>query len=462
MKILRTNPVLRIPLLYALFGLLWILFTDRLLLWLVPDLEQLARWQTIKGWLFVAVSTVLIFLLQAEAQRRQQRARAGQKRSEIRYRHLFRQLRQVMDSVPGGVFLLGPGGEVLVANPHALEYLKLLAGAGIGDRLSRLGNRSLDTLLASPPPGTWHEIEVGDQIFNLLPRRLEAGPVAQGWVIILRDGTEERAVREQMQQQARLAAIGQLAAGIAHDFNNIINVILLYMELIEKEKGIPESTQKQLATINEQAQQAAMLVEQILDFSRRTLLERKTLDLHAFLEEQRTLLQQTLPENIETTVIFEAEGAALIRADGARLQQAVLNLALNARDAMPNGGRLQFELGTLQVEVPRRAPVPGMESGRWFRLTVTDNGHGIGPEMVDHVFEPFFTTKPPGKGTGLGLAQVHGIVGQHGGYITMDSEVKKGTTFTIYLPAWLPRSDGPVQLAHLVQDRGDASAEDEG
>jgi len=462
LKILRTNPVLRIPLLYALFGLLWILFTDRILLWLVPDVEQLVRWQTIKGWLFVAVSTVLIFVLQAQAQRRQQRANARQKRSEIRYRRLFRQLRQVMDSVPEGVLLLDPDGQVLVANPRAVEYIKLLAGAGIGDTLTRLGNHSLDTLVTSPRPGTWHEIECGDQIFNLLPRPLEAGPVPQGWVIVLRDVTEERAVGEQMQQQARLAAIGQLAAGIAHDFNNIINVILLYSELIGNGMAVPEPTKKRLATINEQAQQAAKLVEQILDFSRRALLERKTLDLHSFLEEQRTLLQRALPENIETTLTFPAEEAALIQADAARLQQAVMNLALNARDAMPNGGGLRFELGSLEVEASGRAPVPGMKNGRWFRLTIADSGQGIPPEIVDHVFEPFFTTKPPGKGTGLGLAQVHGIVGQHGGYIIMESTVDEGTTFTIYLPAWLPKPGSPAQLAQMARDRLDESAEDEG
>lgn len=434
MKLLE-DGTRRIPFLYALFGLLWILLTDRLLFSLSSEPEQLARWQTLKGWVFVVVSTLFIFLLVSQAERRQRKSRARQEQSERRFRNLFRQLRQVMDSVPEGVLLLDPEGKVLQANPQALAHLSLLAGATNGDTLRALGERRLDTLLTSPPPGRWHTVQSNDRIFNLLARPVEAGPVSQGWVMVLRDVTEERAVAEQMQRQARLAAIGQLAAGIAHDFNNIINVILLYAEWIERGTGVPEEAQQRLATIREQAHQAAALIEQILDFGRRALLARKPLDLAAFLKEQVALLRRALPENIELSLSTQVE-RCVVRVDETRMQQVLMNLALNARDAMPDGGELRIELAKLPVGDAEKAPLPGMAPGNWIRLSVADTGVGIAPELLDRVFDPFFTTKGPGEGTGLGLAQVHGIVGQHGGQITVASEVGIGTTFTIYLPAW--------------------------
>lgn len=433
MKLFR-DPRFRIPFFYVLFGVAWIVLTDTLLLWLAPSLEQFGRWQTVKGWFFVGASTLLIFALLTRAHRRQEKASARQLESEQRYRVLFRQLRQVMDSVPEGVVLLDAAGKVLIANPLALDYLELLAGAAIGDRLRRLGDQPLERFLSAPPPGRWHRLICAGRTFNLGAHPLESGPLRRGWVVVLRDVTEEQAVAEQMQRQARLAAIGQLAAGIAHDFNNIVNVILLYTELVEQQPQLPPQAREPLAIIAEQSQQAAALVEQVLDFSRRAQLRREPLDLVPFLEKQIALLRQTLPERIGVSFSSAVE-KGIVQADPTRLQQVMLNLALNARDAMPEGGELHFALTSLLIEETGQLPLPGMEPGNWFRLAVSDRGVGIPPEIQDRIFEPFFTTKSAGKGTGLGLAQIHGIVGQHGGHITVSSSVGEGTTFSIYLPA---------------------------
>jgi CheY-like chemotaxis protein len=183
-----------------------------------------------------------------------------------------------------------------------------------------------------------------------------------------------------------------------------------------------------------QAQRATRLIRQILDFSRQSVFERHSLDLLPLLKEEEKLLKQTLPESIEIRLQY-SKGEYLVLADATRMQQLVMNLAVNARDAMPDGGILEVELALMTVDGDHDAPLPGMGEGKWIRLRVVDSGCGIAAEHMAHVFEPFFTTKAPGKGTGLGLAQAHGIVAQHDGHITVASEPRVGTVFTIYLPA---------------------------
>ena len=276
-----------------------------------------------------------------------------------------------------------------------------------------------------------------------------------------RDITEQKQVELQLQQQERLAAVGQLAAGIAHDFNNILAVITLYTSLMEQENDLSEQNQKRLRVIEEQAWHASHLVEQILDFSRQSILQRRHLDLLPFLKEQVKLFGRILPENITVTLHVGQTDPYVVNADPTRLQQMLTNLALNARDAMPDGGELRLDLRKSRSE---QANLPDMASAEWISLNVTDTGTGILPEALPHVFEPFFSTKEPGKGSGLGLAQVHGIVGQHGGHISVETKVGEGTSFKMYLPAVLlsaieaPRSGdnnplpGQGELILLVED----------
>jgi two-component system, cell cycle sensor histidine kinase and response regulator CckA len=344
------------------------------------------------------------------------------------------QIDQIIRSVPDGVLLLDEQQRILLANPAAQTLLDRLAQANVGDILTQLGATPLQKLLKPPPTGQWHDVAVNKYTFEIISRPLVAGPTPAGWVMVLRDVTEGRLVRQQLQQQERLAAVGQLAAGIAHDFNNLMSIILLYTQLVNKSPELTDRNRERLATIGQQAEHAARMIQQILDFSRRSVMERQPLDLHSIIEKQVDLLQHTLPEHI--AIDYESEpGQYTVRADPTRIQQIIVNLALNARDAMPHGGRLTFSLKRLEVNGRDDWPHPNVAVGQWICLTVKDTGDGIAPENLDHVFEPFFTTKAPGEGTGLGLAQVHGIVAQHGGHIVVESQLGEGTAVVIYLPA---------------------------
>jgi nitrogen-specific signal transduction histidine kinase/ActR/RegA family two-component response regulator len=256
----------------------------------------------------------------------------------------------------------------------------------------------------------------------------------ENWVLVINDVTLERQVYEQFQQQERLAALGKMAAGIAHDFNNIMAVIVLYTQMSLAIPDLPSKLRERLQIISQQAKGATDLIQQILDFGRRAVLERRSIDLMSFLEGQIELLERTLPENIVITFAHEV-GDYTINADATRIQQAIMNLALNARDAMPSGGELRIHLARIGVRDRRKAPLTEMEGGEWVCMTVSDTGSGILPEVFPHIFDPFFTTKAPGEGTGLGLAQVYGIVKQHGGHIDVVTQLEKGTSFIFYFPS---------------------------
>jgi two-component system cell cycle sensor histidine kinase/response regulator CckA len=232
----------------------------------------------------------------------------------------------------------------------------------------------------------------------------------------------------------RRGAVGQLAAGIAHDFNNIIAAIILYSEMVLGLSGLPPKGRQRMNTILEQAHRAATLTRQILDFSRRGILEPHPLDLIPFMKEMVKLLERTLPENIRIRFNYE-DDHYVVNTDPARIQQVFMNLAVNARDAMPSGGMLTFTLSLFELKDGEQPPLHEMPSGRWVQISVADTGEGIPTADLPNIFEPFFTTKSPGEGTGLGLAQVFGIVKQHEGFIGVTSEVGVGTTFDLYLPA---------------------------
>ena len=250
----------------------------------------------------------------------------------------------------------------------------------------------------------------------------------------IRDLSEAKEALRRAQLQDRLAAVGQLAAGIAHDFNNILGTIILYSELLQRYEGLPDQEGARLKTMVHQAKRGANLVSQVLDFSRRSVMERSAMDMTHFLKEMNELLSRTLPETIRLEVDLGDE-RLVANADPTRMQQVIMNLALNARDAMPDGGELHIRLDQIEFQPGQATPFQGMPRSEWVRLRVSDTGQGITSEDLPHVFEPFFTTKAPGEGTGLGLAQVYGIVKQHDGYIDVTSERGKGTTFIIFLPA---------------------------
>lgn len=259
--------------------------------------------------------------------------------------------------------------------------------------------------------------------------------------LVTSDATRE--IQHCIQLQDRLAVVGQLAAGIAHDFNHIMAVIVLYTQTVLRSMpDMPLNTRNRLMTVIQQAKRASDLVQQILDFSRSEAIERRPLDLVPLLKEQVRLLEHTLPKNIRISLSHKA-GKYIVNTDPTQIQQIMLNLALNARDAMPQGGELCIRLEQVRVEDRTSSALPrmilrlgqGAEVSEWVRLTVLDTGTGIPPDVLPHIFEPFFTTKASGRGSGLGLTQVYDIVKQHEGEIEVQSQVGRGTTFAIYLPA---------------------------
>ncbi len=264
---------------------------------------------------------------------------------------------------------------------------------------------------------------------------------------------ELRLAQTQLIQQERLAAVGQLAAGIAHDFNNILAIITLYVDISLRSPNISPEIYKTLQTIGHQAERAAHLVQQILDFGRRAILKSRSIDLSSLLKEQVELWQRTIPESI-TFHLDEVAVGCMVYADPTRMQQMLTNLVLNARDAMPHGGDLRLDLAYLPAGSPDVPPLTDKADNAWARITVRDSGTGISPADMPHIFEPFFTTKAPGQGSGLGLAQVYGIVKQHHGYIDVQTAEGEGTTFTIYLPALAATSAKPTAVSQTTLRQG--------
>jgi len=342
---------------------------------------------------------------------------------------------QIVNTVPEGLALVDSDGQILLANPAAEQFLgKLCPTEAVPQpgTIVRLGPWPLAEILV--PDSGWREFEHQGRTYTLSCRQVEPAEPASAWVLVLADLTGQRMQQRYQEIQERLATVGQLAAGIAHDFNNVLGVITVYADILLAAPNFDLKQQSQLATVFDQAQHAANLVRQILDFSRRAVMERSRLDLFPLLNEQVKLLRRTLPENIELQL--QADQVQLpVDADPTRLRQVLMNLAINARDAMPDGGRLFFRVSTVDVGPGRSpAPLPDMAPGRWLCLVAEDTGTGIAPEHLPHIFEPFFTTKAPGAGTGLGLAQVYGIVKQHGGAIDVSSTPGQGTRFRLYLP----------------------------
>ena len=268
-------------------------------------------------------------------------------------------------------------------------------------------------------------------------RNTMAGMVVKGhWVRtwgISRDVTEREHLEEQLRNAQQLEAIGRLAGGVAHDFNNILSIIMGHGELLLATAEGDERARNGLEQIQRAAERAASLTQQLLAFSRKQVLQPKVLDLNEAVADVQKMLSRVIGEDIELIARLHPS-LVPVKADPGQVEQVLMNLAINARDAMPHGGKLTMETSNLDVgeELVRDLD---LAPGRYVMLTVTDSGHGMDPVTLSHVFEPFFTTKPMGKGTGLGLATVYGIVKQSGGSIQVESHAGHGSTFRIYLPA---------------------------
>jgi PAS domain S-box-containing protein len=284
------------------------------------------------------------------------------------------------------------------------------------------------------------------------PVRDQAGKY-YGRIWVFRDITDRRKLEEQFRQSQKLEGIGQLAGGVAHDFNNILATIQMQAELLKTSGGLSAEQAEYADEIGVTVNRAAALTRQLLLFSRREVFRPRDLDLSGSIAGTLKMLQRILGENIEMQLKLSPQPMS-IHADAGMMDQILLNLTVNARDAMPNGGRLVIETSGVEIDEFTASQSAHMQAGSFVCLTVSDSGCGILPEILPKIFEPFFTTKDVGKGTGLGLATVFGIVQQHQGWINVYSEVGRGTVFRIYLPRLAPDVGQKSAQPELANIRG--------
>jgi two-component system, cell cycle sensor histidine kinase and response regulator CckA len=262
------------------------------------------------------------------------------------------------------------------------------------------------------------------------------------------DKSESKSLKDQLSHAQKMEAVGILAGGIAHDFNNLLQIILGYTELLLHRDQINYATKKDLARIMTAAENGADLVHMLMTFSRKTISRLVPIDLNQRIDQIRTLLSRTIPKMIEIKLILN-DRLSIINADPSQMDQILMNLAVNARDAMPDGGRLTIETDNIRLDEEYCRSQINVTPGEYAALTVSDTGTGIDKGSLEHIFEPFFTTKSLGKGTGLGLAMVFGLVRQHGGHIKCFSEPGVGTTFKLYFPSTMSEKNQTL----LKQDK---------
>ena len=280
--------------------------------------------------------------------------------------------------------------------------------------------------------GTWRILESTSSVL----RNTKGEP--NKFIIINRDVTErrqaEKAAREtQVRQVQKMEAVGRLSGGIAHDFNNLLGVIICYADLMEVRVSQGDPLHKSVQEIKKAGSRAASLTRQLLAFSRQQVLERKVLDLNAIVADVENLLRRVIGEDVELSTVLDRT-LGRVMADQGQIEQVLMNLAANARDAMPKGGKVIIETANTELDETFVRDAPYVRPGLYVQLAFTDTGSGMDAETEAHIFEPFFTTKERGRGTGLGLATVYGVVKQSNGYIWVRSEIGKGTSFKICLP----------------------------
>ena len=288
--------------------------------------------------------------------------------------------------------------------------------------------------------GSWHVIESGASAI------LNPHGKVEKFVIVNRDVSEQRQLEEKFRQAQKMEAVGRLSGGVAHDFNNLLGVIIGYAEFLQESLQPENSLRSSVDEILKAGKRAASLTRQLLAFSRQQVLDPKVLDLNVVVSDMDKMLRRLIGEDIELSTTPGA-GLGRIKADQGQLEQVLLNLVVNARDAMPQGGKLLIDTQNMVMDEAfvRRYPYP-VQPGPYVCLTVSDSGIGMDVETKARAFEPFFTTKEKGKGTGLGLSTVYGVVKQSGGYIDIYSSPGAGTTFKIYLP----RVDEAIQAERTL------------
>jgi two-component system cell cycle sensor histidine kinase/response regulator CckA len=316
---------------------------------------------------------------------------------------------------------LGENPRILKSGKQDAEFYRAL-----WETLTR-GEAWMGRFINRRKDGTLYEAEA-----VISPVRDSAGRIVN-FVAVQRDVTRERQLEDQVRQSQRIEAVGRLAGGVAHDFNNLLTIISGYSDLLLERLGPEHPQRSHVNEIRKAADRAASLTRQLLAFSRRQVLTPQVIDLNSVVANMHNMLRRLIGEDIEL-VNVPGEDLGSVRVDPGQIEQVILNLIVNARDAMPQGGKITIETGNVVLDEGYAGGHFPVKPGPYVVLAVSDTGCGMAPEIQAHIFEPFFTTKEQGKGTGLGLAMVYGIVKQSGGYVWVYSEVGQGTTFKIHLP----------------------------
>src|SRR5437660_928497 len=375
-------------------------------------------------------------------------------RAEQALRNSEQSYRSLVDGVRDVIFALSPGGEVTSLNPAFEEMTGFPPAEWVGRPFEAFVHPD-DVPLALDLFGRVLQGEPRPTIqFRILTRAgtyrvAEFSATAQlrdgrltGILGIGRDVTERLGLEQQLRQAQKMEAVGRLAGGIAHDFNNILTAITGHADLLLEDLGHHDPRRADVDEIRRSAERAAGLTRQLLAFSRQQVLQPKVVDLNALVLDMDKLLRRLIGEDVELATVLDPT-LGRVTADPGQLEQVIVNLAVNARDAMPQGGKLTLETRNIDLDSSYTLEHSLVKPGPYVQLTVSDSGIGMDEETQAHAFEPFFTTKPRGQGTGLGLAMVYGTVKQSGGFIWVYSEPGHGATFKIYLP----RVDAPVESA---------------
>jgi PAS domain S-box-containing protein len=384
------------------------------------------------------------------------------KRAEATLRDSEERFRALVERSGDAIALLDATGQITYASPSTAAVLgravDAVVGANAFDLLHpddvALVRAALTTLRGKPGTSvavrsrfrhgdeTWHEGE------GTVTNRLN-DPAVRAVVFNYRDVTERARLENQLRQAQKMEAVGRLAGGVAHDFNNVLTAVFGYVDMLREELPSNSGALEDLAEVRKAAERAAGLTRQLLAFSRQQVMEPVVLRPNELLEDLEKMLHRMISEDVELKLALKPD-VGNVRADEGQLQQVVMNLVVNARDAMPRGGKILIESANAELTEQYAELHQPVIPGRYVMIAVSDTGTGMTPHVKAHIFEPFFTTKQKGQGTGLGLSMVYGIVKQSGGYIWVYSEVGRGTTFKVYLP----RVDAPAGVPHRAREGG--------
>lgn len=387
-------------------------------------------------------------------------------RAENELRFSEEHFRTIVERAPYGIYAAAEDGNLVLANPAMVLMLgydtveEVLALNTVRDIYAdpQERRRALQhwesSSHATPFETTWKRKDRKLITVRLAGRRLTPGASLAMHEVFVENVTEQRVLERQFQQAQRMEAVGRLAGGIAHDFNNLLMVIGSSAQMLQEAKQDPDKVEHYAAIVRNAADKAAGLTRRLLAFSRRQVLHPAVLSLNDVVVDICKLLPRLLGEDIEVVLGLE-EDLKNIYADRGQIEQALMNLAVNARDAMPRGGKLTIETQTVELDAQySRMKAGEIAAGKYIMLAISDTGIGMSLEVQAQIFEPFFTTKEVGKGTGLGLASVYGTVRQSGGFIWVYSEPEKGSTFKLYFPAIEASGDAVKSKAAATPEAG--------